>query len=472
MAANQRDPGHENDEGQTHGQSQSQDQPLPQEQNQQTEDKKAERNNQEPAAISPVDNPQLYSIGPNPHTTLSDGAIPNDIAPNLARTESRRSVTPAVPLPPKSAQRSRSISNNFGRLSQISGEGSIQEGLSSPLEEASNPSLSPLAPPRKFLRPYPSSPSLNTANGQLAPASPRIPARSNSRSVKSTAVIGSQSNSNDPTPLSPSLGGGPPPFIPPRARSGSRSLSRSNTMNRPETGAEHAHTYATPAISEDYEGHSSAQEQHAKSPATEEPRESKTAEATSASQGHIRKKSSSNILRPSEEVNDSAGHTLAPSLLPAEPIPSSSERRLQRTPTSEDVDFETRPVLRKQKSVDPAAMYRQQSQDHMMKDLPSVSRHASERRPNRERQQSNSGHGGRLREPTQEILDAQERGRSHTSDGSSSKGGLFSWARSRSKSRDAPSTRPNYDTVCFRFLDVAFLVDDEVTTNHSLNFLK
>lgn len=471
MAANLRDTEHGKDQnGQSQNQSQDQEQeqvqiqPLPQVQNQPIEDKKAD-----PAANLPIDNPQLHSIEQNQHLPPSVGAMPSNAGANLVRTESRRSVTPGVPLPPKSAQRSRSISNNSGRHSQISGEISMQEGLSSPLQEATSPVLTPLAPPRKFLRPYPSSPSLNTTNGQLAPTSPRIPARSNSRSIRSTATVGSQSTSNDSTPPSPSFGGGAPPVIPPRARSASKSLSRSNTLNKPETGAEHAHTHATPAISEDYEGHSPNQDQHAKPLVPEEPRESKTTEAPPVNQSHMRKKSSSNVLRPLDEVNDSAGHTLAPSLLPDEPASSSSERRPQRTPTSEDVDFEARPVLRKQKSVDPAAMYRQQSQDLMMRDLPSISRHASERRPNRERQQPNAGQGGRLREPTQEISDDQGRGRSQTSDGSSSKGGIFSWVRSRSKSRDAPSTRPTYDTVRFDPECCSFVEDKE--TNHSLGLI-
>ncbi|GJJ77887.1 hypothetical protein EMPS_10246 [Entomortierella parvispora] len=445
-AAGQRDLVHEKDQAQTHGQDQDQSEPLIQEQNQQTE--QADRNSQEPHPVAnpPVDNSQLHSNGPNPHTHTSlDSAALGDTSTNLVRSESRRSITPAVPLPPKSAQRSRSISHNSSRLSQISGESNAQDGLNSPSQEASAP-LSPLAAPRNFLRPYPSSPSLSTANGQLAPASPRIPARSNSRSVRSTAAAGSQSTPIDSAPPSPLFGGGAPPVIPSRARSASRSLSRSNTLNRPETVAEHAHTHATPAISEGYEGQSPIQEQHPRSSVPEEPRESNAAEAPPASPGHIRKKSSSNVLQPMDEMNESVGHTLAPSLLPAEPIPSSSERRPQRSPTSDDVEFGARPVLRKQKSVDPAAMYRQQSQDHMARDLPSISRHASERRPNRERQQSNAGQGGRSREPTHEIVGAQERGRSQTSDENSSKGGFFSWARSRSKSRDAPSTRPTYDT--------------------------
>lgn len=82
------------------------------------------------------------------------------------------------------------------------------------------------------------------------------------------------------------------------------------------------------------------------------------------------------------------------------------------------------------------------------------SRHASERRPNRDRNPSNTGfadpsEGGRSREPSGagETQNEPERGRRQKSEEGSSKGGMFAWVRSRSKSRDASHAKPNYETV-------------------------
>ncbi|KAG0056548.1 hypothetical protein BGZ83_004571 [Gryganskiella cystojenkinii] len=411
---------------------------------------------------------QNSGMGAQPSTSNDNAANITDSNTNLSRSESRRSVTQGAPLPPKSAQRSRSISNNSGRLSQtISIENgdmiyrNQHDGAGSPLQDSFSSNLNQPIPPRKFLRPYPSSPSLGSANGQLAPASPRLPARSNSRSVKTSPPGGSPSSSNaiESVPQSPALNGASAPVIPPRSRSASRSLSRSNTLNRSETTAEQHNAHVTPAISEDYEGHRTLQQVREEDTSTAVPEETQTSRTTdvpTAEPGHMRKKSSSNVLRPVDENGEtSAAHALAPSLLPAEPIPSPGERRPQRTPTSEENYFDGRPAIRKQKSADPAAMYRQHSQDpSMMREhATSISRHASERRPTRERNQSNPGvpgfpgrdGGGRSREPTHEMPLSQERGRVQASEENSSKGGMFSWVRSRSKSRDAP-TRPTYDT--------------------------
>ncbi|KAG0359890.1 hypothetical protein BGX24_005683 [Mortierella sp. AD032] len=163
-------------------------------------------------------------------------------------------------------------------------------------------------------------------------------------------------------------------------------------------------------------------------------------EALQRGVGYIQKKSSNNSLGHGNEDN-ATQHPLAPSLLPAHSIPS------RQTSAQGDNDgHDGRPTLRKQQSVDPAAMYRQHQQEAPMRDrLPS--RHASERRPNRDRNPSgltDAGESGRSREPSGAggAQNESERGRKE----GSSKGGMFAWVRSRSKSRDASQAKHTIDT--------------------------
>ncbi|KAF9119885.1 hypothetical protein BGW39_011849 [Mortierella sp. 14UC] len=508
--------------------------------------------------------PEAADPTPNTNGVVeSPGLLPG----GLVRRESKRAVP--VPLPPKSAQRSRSISHGSSRLSQTlvdeNGE-RVSNGFdSAPAtpQETSTAVFDGPVPPRKFLRPYPSSPSLSTAasNGQMMPSSPRVPARSNSRSYAKSprAVPGSPSF---PDPLTQTHNPSSPfeqqqhfqqqqqqhqqqqqqqyqqqhqqyqyhhqqapqsPVVPPRSRSASRSLSRSNTLNKLEAKHDDLLFMATPSIAEDRETPLSPQEppvqpsapaqpqqqqqpQHQQEqepiqPAQPQPQQQQQQQqqqpiepqpqaqpqpqpqpqpqaqpaqpqqqqedddkqqltivasedalqrgvANSPSGvGYIQKKGSNDSLGHGNEDNapQAAQHSLAPSPLPAHSIPTR-----QASAQEENDDHDGRPILRKQQSVDPAAMYRQHQQEAPMRDrLPS--RHASERRPDRDRNASgfaDAGENGRSREPSGagEAQNGAERGRKQKSEESSSKGGMFAWVRSRSKSRDASHAKPTLDT--------------------------
>ncbi|KAF9985621.1 hypothetical protein BGZ75_002735 [Mortierella antarctica] len=429
------------------------------------------------------------SQGTDTSASAAPVSPPSSGGSTLTRSESRRNT--AVPLPQKSAQRSRSISHGSSRLSQTSHSDlneSIREAIGSEVatvipEEVSTPTFGPTVPPRKFLRPYPSSPALSSTTGQMAPASPRLPARSNSRNYHKPAATSASAHAPSSTDLTPQ--GSPlvnqAPAIPPRARSGSKSLSRSNTFNRSEGGQDPGSPYtSTPTITEDGEtaldspqpteaaisaGLQQQQQQQQQSldqlqqlqstfAASEDVSRNVVASDPPAVVSHMRKKSSTSILKPVSEAQDTHGHSLAPSLLPAESTPSPTVSA-PSTPPPEQVEgdmHDSRPVIRKQKSVDPASMYRQHQQDLVRDRLPS--RHASERRPNRDRNPSQQGsspfmevrENSHSREQSSDSQQNQERGRSHKKEESSSKGGIFAWVRSRSKSRDVSSSKPTYDT--------------------------
>ncbi|KAF9100017.1 hypothetical protein BGX23_007471 [Mortierella sp. AD031] len=444
-----------------------------------------------------------------PVSTINGAVEPANTPPapsgGLVRRESKRAMP--VPPPPKSAQRSSLCWKTLTAV--FDGPGPI--------------------PPRKFLRPYPSSPSLSTtANVQMPPASPRVPARSNSRNY---------AKSPRPAPGSPSFPEQSPaplgspyeqpqsqmqsPVVPPRSRSASRSLSRSNTLTKNDARHEEFLFMATPSIAEDRETPLSPQETTALPPVLEPPQpqqheqqvqqqappqqEASTQPPSQQEQpvqpppeqqqqqqeqqqeqqdqqqpivssekalqrgvghspdgaGFIQKKSSSNNLGCGNE-NDAPQpvYPLAPSLLPANTIPT---RQASAQGDNED-HHDGRPILRKQKSADPAALYHQHQQELPVRDrLPN--RHASERRPNRDRNPStnagfpafaDAGESGRSREPSGlgEAQNEPERGRGRKTEEkeSSSKGGVFAWMRSRSKSRDASSaklTKPTYDTTTY-----------------------
>ncbi|KAF9923714.1 hypothetical protein FBU30_006217 [Linnemannia zychae] len=435
------------------------------------------------------------------------GVLPS----GLVRRESKRTVP--VPLPPKSAQRSRSISHGSGRQSQTTvdenGEqtaNGLESSSSTPQEVSTAVFDGPT--PRKFLQPFPSSPSLSTSvtNDQMNLATPRIPARSNSRSYAKSPrpVPGSPSLSDKPSQsASPhdqshihlhqqqqqqhqqqnqqylQQQGPQTPVVPPRSRSASRSLSRSNTLNKSDTKQDE-YLFMSTSIAEDREtppspketptlsstsGQSSQQQQEE---ALDQPQPSQshpiqqqqevdntqqqTIAASEEALQHgitelsndstnLRKAKSNNSLNQEKENSEQqVAHPLAPSLLPADTIP------IRQTSSQEGHESHNeRPILRKQQSADPAALYRQHQQDLSARDrLPS--RHASERRPNRDRNPSgfaDTSENVRSREPSK-AGEEQERGRKQKSEESSSKGGMFAWVRSRSKSRD-PRAKSNHD---------------------------
>ncbi|KAF9436256.1 hypothetical protein BGZ76_004461, partial [Entomortierella beljakovae] len=312
----------------------------------------------------------------------------------LGRSESRR--TPAAPLPPKSAQRSRSISNNSNRTSRtLNGENSeysaemanYPENLSASPRDVSTPTFGPS--PRKFLRPYPSSPALSTPDSQGGNA-PRPPARSNSRNYSKASP--SNSPSIEQSPQS-SPNGSHGPVIPLRSKSISR-LSRSN-MNKSDGAQDQSKYSNNQTIAEDPE----------------------YTENNSHNQDldQLRKKVSNNAL---SRGNENQAGALGPSLLPAESTPpQDNDRRIAR-----DESEGSRPALRKQKSTDPAATYREQQQDNHSKSQ------SSQRSSPIESAEDASGN-----------QQARERGRATTQEEGSK--GMFSWARSRSKSKDASASR-------------------------------
>ncbi|KAF9973830.1 hypothetical protein BGZ73_002887 [Actinomortierella ambigua] len=106
-------------------------------------------------------------------------------------------------------------------------------------------------------------------------------------------------------------------------------------------------------------------------------------------------------------------------LLPAAPIPSQEDGH----------NHTARPMLRKQKSGDPAVIYREQQRAHDDDAMDGrgrlPSRHASEKHPRKH--------------STNEDQDDRGRGRTTKESG----GGFFAWARSRSKSRDPSKIKDN-----------------------------
>ncbi|KAF8938662.1 hypothetical protein BGZ58_000400 [Dissophora ornata] len=337
----------------------------------------------------------------------------------LTRTESRR--------PPKSAQRTRSISTNSFRLSHtpyndngesIGEKGNWPDSQASSPQEVATPTFGPTVTHRQ-IRPYPSSPALAIANGQSASvsSSPRLPARSNSRSFVKSSAPGSSS-------FEQASQGSPAPSIPPRSRSGSRPQSRINT-GVPEQNGPYV---STPTIAESQE--------------------------YASKQQHMQKKSSSNTLRGHNESEDSVDQSLAPSLLPSDPIPPPSSDQYDRSISR---DQAARPALRKQTSTDPAAIYRQQQQDPSVSHDRVPSHHMSERRPTRDNGQSGGGNSAyvdirdenRFKDPSGDAKQGTERGRSQRQEEEDSKGGIFKWARSRSKSKDASASRQNPDAPTY-----------------------
>ncbi|KAG0370180.1 hypothetical protein BGZ54_007380 [Gamsiella multidivaricata] len=351
---------------------------------------------------------------------------PDDLlgSSSLARSESRRN--PAAPLPPKSAQRSRSISNNSGRTSRtFHNEGEInRENDIMPNSQEISPQETSTAifgsntPARPSPRTFASAPAITAGNGQQAASSPRLPARSNSRNYVRPSASGTSSTS-DQTPQ------------------GSRSASRRNTFSKSEGGQEGSLYIGTPSIAEDRELTFVSQ-------STQDQQQRQQLASTLSEEAPQRiptKKPSNSTLRRPNEDEGSPNPSIAPSLSPSSTIPSPVFGQHDATLKHEEHERQGRPALRKQQSADPAAMHRQYQQDPptVRDNLPS--RQASERRPDRARNYSNSGNTDDEQLP--------ERGRAQNQDGGSSKGGMFSWVRSRSKSRDATSTRQNQDTPAY-----------------------
>ncbi|KAF9189974.1 hypothetical protein BGZ51_009036 [Haplosporangium sp. Z 767] len=425
-------------------------------------------------SLSNTPGAQLKTVSSSSGTSAHDSSPAAGAmgASGLVRSESRRNA--AAPLPPKSAQRSRSISHGSSRLSQtIHNENNndphrehtaMTDGTSVVSHEVSTPTFGPTIPPRKSLRPYPSSPSLPVANAQMTSAAPRLPVRSNSRNYSKPTA----STPNDHTAQSPPHSG-PAPAIPSRSRSGSKSLSRSNTLTRLDGGHDQGSSYmGTPPIAEDQETsvessqpiapqQSSSEQQQGVASSGDVLQNIAAANAPN-DMNHIRKTGASNNLGSLDETPGPSSYSPDPSLLPAASILSSSPSLAQpQQPEAHDNDNESqnaRPALRKQKSADPAAMYHQHQLDTVHDRQPS--RRASERRPNRDRNQSNTGNpalqefregSSRSKEPSGDIQQSQDRGRSQKKEEGSSKGGMFAWVRSRSKSKDASSSRRAMDTT-------------------------
>ncbi|KAF9897702.1 hypothetical protein BX616_005124, partial [Lobosporangium transversale] len=363
---------------------------------------------------------------------------------SLGRSESRRN--PAAPLPPKSAQRSRSISQGSTRLSKTlyneNGEvlheiDNYPENLTASPQEISAPTFGSNGT-SKTVRPFQTSSSTPASNGQMTQGLPRLPTRSNSRSQpKQSSPSSSPSSTFEQTAHQNSSHGSQTPIAPPRSRSGSRPLSRSNTFNKSDIIHEHGSQFiGTSTIAEDYETDftsspsSSAQVKASSITSTEE-----AAQRGEAAHGaeHIRKKSSNNTLR--RQVDESSIHFSESSI----PTSSSSTSNRQEQPsTFGENDQGVRPILRKQKSTDPALLYHQYQQGpNTINDKPS-SHHASERRPTHDRSQS-------IGDPQHTL----ERGRSQRQEESSSKGGMFKWVRSRSKSKDASVSRHAQETPSY-----------------------
>ncbi|KAF9131270.1 hypothetical protein BG015_003876 [Linnemannia schmuckeri] len=397
----------------------------------------------------------------------------------LVRRESKRAVP--VPLPPKSAQRSRSISHGSGRsqttLVDDNGERVVNGFESSPStpQESSTAVFDGPVPPRKFLRPYPSSPSLSTSaqNGQMMSASPRVPARSNSRSyaksprpVPGSPSIPEQSTLSSPYDQQHQHQQQQPPQEQQQQQQQQHQYQyhhqqgpQSPAPQQPQQGKELPAIQLEPEQQQPMQAQPVQPQQQQPKQKEEEPEQQQIIAASTEalqrgvadspdSAGHIQNKSSNNSLGQRDEDNEpQAAHTLAPSLLPAHSILTR-----QASAQGDNEVHDGRPILRKQQSVDPAAMYRQHQQEPPMRDrLPS--RHASERRPNRDCNPSNTGfadpsENGWSREPAGAVENQNEpeRGRKQKAEEGSSKGGMFAWVRSRSKSRDASHAKPNYET--------------------------
>ncbi|KAF9365281.1 hypothetical protein BGX34_010675 [Mortierella sp. NVP85] len=337
----------------------------------------------------------------------------------LTRSESRRNA--AVPLPPKSAQRSRSVSNTrlSRTLHQDNGE-TNRESTTPPgsqpgsPQEISTSTFSSNATPRQNTRPYPSSHTRSSSTGQqvAATASPRIPARSNSRTQAKTSQGSEQVSQNSPQA----------PVIPARSRSVSRSHSRSNTLTKLD-GQEHGGPYnGTPTIAED-------QEYSISSELAQEKRQS----------GERSRRQSVSSNYGQDEIARAPSDPPAPSLSPAVTTTttsssSSSATDLQKQVAYVETDHQrTHPSLRKQTSTDTAALYQQ----HQNQSSNGISQYL----------ESQEGHE---RDPSEDSQHSAERGRARKQD-ESSKGGMLAWVRSRSKSKDAsrynqdPPSIPEYN---------------------------
>ncbi|KAF9114839.1 hypothetical protein BGX27_009676 [Mortierella sp. AM989] len=368
----------------------------------------------------------------------SDASESSDASGNLGLgpSESRRNPS-AAPLPTKSAQRSRSVSTNSTRVSRTlfgdNGDLNVEsagypDNLAASPQEVSTPTFGPTQSLRKSLRPHPSLPSLSTSNGQGGSASPQLPTRSNSRSYsKASPPSSSPSSASEQTPQG-SPYGSQVPVAPPRSRSASRPVSRSNTLNRMDTAQDQFKFIGTSTIAEDQE---STYPSEKSITSIDNTVLAASSSDTRQDSEDLRKKSSNNTLGRSYEVGETSGHSLAASLLPADHTPfSGSDRRYQGPVQGES---EQRPTVRKQKSADPAAMYREHQQEHV--------------RPTHGRSQSNVRYSPEITQDASEnTQQSGDRGRIPRQE-ESSKGGIFSWARSRSKSKDAsrrPQEAPSY----------------------------
>ncbi|KAG0008339.1 hypothetical protein BGZ80_003558 [Entomortierella chlamydospora] len=338
-------------------------------------------------------------------TSEPGGALGNV---SLGRSESRRNPS-AAPLPPKSAQRSRSISNS-SRFSQSqyndNGDFNIEaagypDNITASPRDISTPTFG--TGPRKVPRPYPPSSALSTTNDQARSASPQLPTRSNSRNYsKPSPPTASTSSLHEQTPQSSPYG----PITPPKPKSASRPLSRSNTLNgsiKLDGGLDQNKLIGT--IAEDQE-------------------------PTYYSSQNLQGDDSGHSSAPSPLSSAPSTLSSVSSPLPSDVSPPSEIDPRDRVPAQGDDELQ--PALRKQTSADTAAMYREHQQDS---GVLQNNGHASDRRPGHSRSQSSARNSPEFAEDASgSSQQNRERGREPKQEENPK--GMFSWARSRSKSKD------------------------------------
>ncbi|KAF9174935.1 hypothetical protein BGX20_009050 [Mortierella sp. AD010] len=327
---------------------------------------------------------------------------------SLGRSENRRNPS-AAPLPPKSAQRSRSISNS-SRFSQSQysdiGDFNIEaagypDNITASPRDISTPTFG--TGPRKVPRLYPSSSALSTTNDQARSASPQLPARSNSRNYsRPSPPTASTSSIHEQTPQSSPYG----PITPPKPKSASRPLSRSNTLNgsiKLDGGLDQNKLIGT--IVEDQE-------------------------PTYFSSQNLQGDDSGHSSAPSPLSSAPSTLSSVSSPLPSDVSPPSEIDPRDKVPAQGDDELQ--PALRKQASTDTAAMYREHQQDS---GILQNNGHASDRHPDHSRSQSSARNSPEFAEDASgSSQQNKDRGRVQKQEENSK--GMFSWARSRSKSKD------------------------------------
>ncbi|KAG0232236.1 hypothetical protein BGW42_008290 [Actinomortierella wolfii] len=370
---------------------------------------------------------------------------------SLARSDSRRQVGGA-PVPAKSAQRTRSISR--GSANSHSSHDSKEQATETTtqigrIEEQATPASNANGVPRQNTTARPAVPqrshsranayARSQANQQLQQNGVSNGTTTPSMGVTAgTAITGVEHGSSAfSPPHTPTFGGSSGPAIPPRSRSGSSSLSRSASLNKHDIHSQSTQQQQGESIGT-FQPPLSVSQQIPEDPELEETQDTPKSPVDVSSQekqGHENdvQRAQQTIQQQqqpfSQQVYQHSRQLSQPNpgysgmgddqhaLLPAATIPTQGDAH----------SHAQRPVLRKQKSADPAALYREQQQQRPHDDDPTEgrgrlpSRHVSERHP---------------RKPSTND-DHDDRGRGRKESG----GGFFAWARSRSKSRDPSKSK-------------------------------